>query len=188
MLRRLVGRAGAWRENRRGARPRTRAGRSPPCRSPWSHRDRRAFPTQSNGTRICSVGRAKGPGSQISCGGLDERWAYLPPTSFSEWVKGEGEQKASINLMNLRQLRQQAVLMHLAPRCSATSKRTGYACEAPAVRGRRVCHKHGAGAPPGQRNGMYRHGGRTKQAQAERRYVAELMRAAREAIGATSRE
>ncbi len=37
--------------------------------------------------------------------------------------------------------------------------------------------------PTGQRHGMYRHGGRTKQAQAERRYLSELMRAARELTG-----
>ena len=41
-------------------------------------------------------------------------------------------------------------------------------------------HGAGAGASRRPRNGMYRHGGRTKQAQAERRYLSELMRAARD--------
>ena len=98
---------------------------------------------------------------------------------------GGGGKKASINLMNLRQLRRQAALMHQAPRCSATSKQTGRACRSPGVRGKSVCHKHGArgGAPSGRRNGMYRHGGRTKHAQAERRYLASLLRGARDLMG-----
>src|SRR6478736_2976798 len=52
-----------------------------------------------------------------------------------------------------------------APRCKAKSKRTGKPCQAPAVRGYRVCRMHGArgGAPKGKRNGNYRHGGRTKE-------------------------
>jgi hypothetical protein len=37
-------------------------------------------------------------------------------------------------------------LMNSAPRCSATSKRSGCRCRAPAVRGRTVCRMHGAGA------------------------------------------
>jgi hypothetical protein len=91
--------------------------------------------------------------------------------------------------MDLRQLRRQAVLMHQAPRCSAASKRTRQPCRAPAVRGKNVCLIHGAraGAPSGQRHGMYRHGGRTKQAQAERRYLAALLRAAREGLTAIDR-
>jgi hypothetical protein len=54
---------------------------------------------------------------------------------------------------------------HAAPRCQATSKRTGQRCKAPAVRGFRVCRMHGArgGAPEGERNGNYRHGGRSKE-------------------------
>ena len=33
---------------------------------------------------------------------------------------------------------------HASPRCSATSKRSGQPCQAPAVRGRHVCRMHGA--------------------------------------------
>ncbi len=53
-----------------------------------------------------------------------------------------------------------------APRCSATSKRTGKPCQAPAVRGWTVCRFHGArgGAPKGKANGAYRHGLYTAEA------------------------
>lgn len=87
--------------------------------------------------------------------------------------------------MDLEVQRQKLELMRRAPRCSATSKRTDQPCRAPAVRGKSVCLIHGgrAGAPSGQRNGMYQHGGRTKQAQAERRHLPELLRAARDLIG-----
>ena len=33
---------------------------------------------------------------------------------------------------------------HAAPRCTATSKRSGVTCRAPAVKGKRVCRMHGA--------------------------------------------
>jgi hypothetical protein len=54
---------------------------------------------------------------------------------------------------------------HDAPRCKATSKRTGRPCRSPAVRGWKVCRMHGArgGAPEGKRNGNYRHGTRSKE-------------------------
>jgi hypothetical protein len=54
----------------------------------------------------------------------------------------------------------------------------------PAVRGRTVCRCHGArgGAPTGERNGRYRHGGFTKAALAERRAVSKLVREARASI------
>ena len=69
-------------------------------------------------------------------------------------------------------------------RCTATSKRTGERCMAPAVRGWTVCRFHGArgGGPKGARNGMYRHGLYTKEAIEERRFLRELLRQSREAI------
>ena len=84
-------------------------------------------------------------------------------------------QKSRANLMNLVQL------MNNAPRCSATSKRTGKPCQAPAVRGRKVCRFHGAkaGAPTGQANGAWRHGLRTNEAVAERRRLNDLVRDAK---------
>jgi hypothetical protein len=71
-----------------------------------------------------------------------------------------------------------------APRCTATSKRTGNPCQAPAVRGWSVCRFHGArgGGPKGERNGMYRHGLYTAEAQEDRRLVNELIRRCRAMI------
>ena len=76
-------------------------------------------------------------------------------------------------------------LMHLAPRCTAHSKRTGLPCRSPAVRGYTVCRMHGArgGAPSGSANGRYRHGGRTKEATAEREEFMQLIRESRELLG-----
>ena len=69
-----------------------------------------------------------------------------------------------------------------APRCTATSKRTGNPCQAPAVRDWTVCRFHGArgGGPKGKRNGAYRHGLYTQEALEERRLVNELLRRVRE--------
>ena len=66
--------------------------------------------------------------------------------------------------------------MHLAPRCSARSKRSGKRCRGPAVRGKLVCRFHGAraGAPKGPANGAYRHGLHTQEAVKERRAIARL--------------
>ncbi len=71
-----------------------------------------------------------------------------------------------------------------APRCTATSKRTGKPCQAPAVRGWCVCRFHGArgGAPKGKRNGRYRHGLYTVEAVEGRRAVRELLKESREAL------
>ncbi len=74
--------------------------------------------------------------------------------------------------------------MHLSPRCTATSKRTREQCRAPAVKGWTVCRYHGAGggAPKGKRNGQYRHGLYTQEANAERRAVTALLRQVRKAL------
>jgi hypothetical protein len=73
-----------------------------------------------------------------------------------------------------------------AARCSATSKRTGERCKAPAVRGWTVCRFHGArgGAPKGEANGSYKHGLHTQDAIAERRLLSELLRQSRKTIAA----
>jgi hypothetical protein len=65
-----------------------------------------------------------------------------------------------------------------APRCHATSKRTGKRCKGPAVNGFRVCRFHGArgGAPKGEKNGAYRHGLHTKKAVSQRRALRALQR------------
>lgn len=71
--------------------------------------------------------------------------------------------------------------MHMSPRCTARSKRTGQGCRAPAVRGCAVCRFHGAGGggPAGRRNGNYRHGRYTKEALADRRVMADLIEESR---------
>ena len=77
-----------------------------------------------------------------------------------------------------------------APRCRATSKRTGAPCKAPAVRGWRVCRFHGAGggAPCGEAHGQYRTGLHTKAAQAGRRALREMLREVRAFAQALSGE
>lgn len=64
-----------------------------------------------------------------------------------------------------------------APRCTATSKRTGKPCQAPAVRGWRVCRFHGAkgGAPRGEAHGNYKTGLRTLEMKEERHRLRELI-------------
>lgn len=65
-----------------------------------------------------------------------------------------------------------------APRCTATSKRTGQRCKAPAVRGWKVCRFHGArgGAPKGKANGAWKHGYYSEAAKAERLLVKLLLK------------
>ena len=77
-------------------------------------------------------------------------------------------------------------LMNQAPRCNARAKRTGCRCKSPAVTGFRVCRMHGAhgGAPEGNRNGNYRHGGSTKKALAAMAEVRLLTRICRETLDA----
>ncbi len=75
-----------------------------------------------------------------------------------------------------------------APRCSATSKRTGKPCRAPAVRGWAVCRFHGArgGAPKGAQNGNYKHGLCMNEAIEQRRALSALLRASRKSLDALS--
>jgi hypothetical protein len=71
-----------------------------------------------------------------------------------------------------------------APRCGATT-RQGTSCQAPAIRGKRRCRKHGgrgSGAPRGNQHAL-KHGRYTAQAIAERREARQLWRALRALIG-----
>jgi hypothetical protein len=74
----------------------------------------------------------------------------------------------------------------IAPRCSATSKRTRERCKAPAVTGWTVCRFHGArgGGPKGKANGAFKHGLHTAEAVNERRLLSDLLRRSRKAIAA----
>lgn len=76
--------------------------------------------------------------------------------------------------------------MHCAPRCSAKSKRTGWPCKSPAVRGWAVCRMHGAGggAKPGKAHPNYRHGERSREAVALRALVNALGRESRKVTAA----
>ena len=64
------------------------------------------------------------------------------------------------------------------PRCQARTK-AGKLCRSPAVAGQRVCRMHGgkgSGAPHGERNGKWRHGGDTLHAVALRKAAHRLVR------------
>ncbi|HXB78760.1 MAG TPA: HGGxSTG domain-containing protein [Bradyrhizobium sp.] len=69
--------------------------------------------------------------------------------------------------------------LQLAKRCGAKT-RSGKPCQSPVVRGRNRCRMHGgahgSGAPPGERNGNYRHGLYTAEAVAERKAVRAWLR------------
>lgn len=67
-----------------------------------------------------------------------------------------------------------------APRCTATSKRTGERCKGPARRGWSVCRFHGAGggAPTGARNGAWKGGHFSNDARETRQLTAALIKAA----------
>jgi hypothetical protein len=67
---------------------------------------------------------------------------------------------------------------HASPRCTATSKRSGFLCKNPAVRGWAVCRMHGAGGgqPPGPAHPNYQHGLRAGAWTQERRHINELVR------------
>ena len=65
-----------------------------------------------------------------------------------------------------------------APRCRAKN-RVGQSCGCPAVRGKRVCRSHGGlspGAPKGEANGNWKHGGETREAVALHRAASKLLR------------
>lgn len=80
--------------------------------------------------------------------------------------------------------------LNAAPRCCATSKRTGKPCQGPAVTGWRVCRFHGArgGAPSGSSNGAYRTGLHTRQAIASRRQTRALIKQAHALMGTMTEE
>ncbi|MEW2918035.1 HGGxSTG domain-containing protein [Ruegeria sp. ANG10] len=70
---------------------------------------------------------------------------------------------------------------HAAPRCTATSKRSGLPCKNPAVKGWSVCRMHGArgGHSSGKANPAYKHGMRTRETQQMRKAINEHIRLAR---------
>jgi uncharacterized protein YjcR len=75
--------------------------------------------------------------------------------------------------------------MHLASRSHAKSKRSGLQCQAPAVRGSKVCRMHGAagGAPRGNRNAI-KHGEFAAKTLALKREIQALARMTRATMAA----
>ena len=73
-------------------------------------------------------------------------------------------------------------LLTNAPLCGAQN-RAGMPCRCPAMKGKARCRIHGgangSGAPKGERNGMWKHGGDTVEAMALRRAANRLMTAIR---------
>jgi hypothetical protein len=74
----------------------------------------------------------------------------------------------------------------MAPRCSATSKRTGKPCQCPAERGSKVCRFHGSrgGAPKGKSHGRYKHGLRTVEFLSEQRLFKSVLKQSNDTLAA----
>jgi len=72
--------------------------------------------------------------------------------------------------------------MNAAPRCLARTRR-GSLCQCPANKGKARCRKHGgadgSGAPKGEANGAWKHGGWTGEAINVRREASRLLKAIR---------
>ncbi len=74
--------------------------------------------------------------------------------------------------------------MRTSPRCGAKT-RSGAACKAPAIAGKKRCRMHGgaagSGAPVGNRNAL-KSGLFTREAQAERKELRALIRRAQKLV------
>jgi hypothetical protein len=80
--------------------------------------------------------------------------------------------------MNATERAQQPAQLQKPRRCGARTK-SGNPCRSPATKkGRYRLHggARGSGGPPGERNGQYRHGERTKAAIAERQKFSALLK------------
>src|SRR5262245_42932434 len=91
---------------------------------------------------------------------------------------GGGTEKLSSKAMNARKRNQQPLQFQTARQCGARTK-SGMPCRSPATKKGR-CRLHGgasgSGGPPGERNGQYRHGERTRAAIAERQKFSALLK------------
>jgi hypothetical protein len=74
--------------------------------------------------------------------------------------------------------------MLTSQRCGAKT-RSGKSCQSPAVQGKKRCRMHGgaagSGAPRGNKN-AFKHGLYTRESNAQRRQLAELMRQSRKLL------
>ncbi|GAC1588366.1 MAG: hypothetical protein NVS3B5_21510 [Sphingomicrobium sp.] len=84
--------------------------------------------------------------------------------------------------MEAKPMDAQPALLTNAPLCQART-RAGGLCRCPAVSGKARCRIHGgakgSGAPTGERNGMWKHGGCSKEAIALRRAAGRVLKAVR---------
>jgi hypothetical protein len=76
------------------------------------------------------------------------------------------------------------------PRCGARARtRGGAPCRAPSVRGKKRCRMHGGsrgtGAPPGEKNGNFRHGKYTRRAKELGKLVRDLAHAGETMLATT---
>lgn len=96
-------------------------------------------------------------------------------------VEGEGRE-SPVNPM--KPVNPGLLAIARVPRCLART-RQGTSCQCAVMRGRSRCHKHGgargSGAPMGEGNGAWQHGGWTKEAVALRRQASRLLNAIRTA-------
>jgi glucans biosynthesis protein len=87
-------------------------------------------------------------------------------------VRGRSAVGCTVAQAAVAALRENGTGNSATPRCRAQT-RSGKPCQSPIVRGKKRCRVHGgasgSGGPPGERNGQFRHGERTKAAIAERR-------------------
>ncbi|QOZ13411.1 HGGxSTG domain-containing protein [Bradyrhizobium sp. CCBAU 51765] len=85
--------------------------------------------------------------------------------------------------MSANHIRNTAAML-MSPRCSAGT-RGGFACRAPALRGKLRCRMHGgargSGAPRGNQNAL-KHGAFTQEGIAERRAIGTLLEEAEELL------
>ena len=87
----------------------------------------------------------------------------------------------------MERLKREPLPLRQAPRCLART-RAGTPCQKGAATGKKRCRMHGggkgSGAPPGERNGNYRNGLRTREAIAERRALRALIKGLRGEVSA----
>ena len=97
-------------------------------------------------------------------------------TSMCTITTPGGQEKTAANSMDA-----QPALLTNAPLCLARN-RAGNPCRCPALKGKARCKLHGGkspGAPKGERNGAWKHGGDTNEAIALRQAASRLIRAIR---------
>src|SRR6516165_5232730 len=100
------------------------------------------------------------------------------------WAIWTAKEKLGSNMQQEKIGRRNTGPMLSSPRCGART-RSGKPCMSPAVSGKRRCRMHGgalgSGAPRGNKNAL-KHGRYTREANAERARIRELVRQARKLL------